>query len=226
MSEDDRKKCQRRKVCRPDPRVAPEARYDQICELMRGTNAIFASQSSDALKHTGGSTMPNGHFNAQCFNCLAFVYRRNGRSCRKHDVLMPRVSAELICRDWRHREGSENPAEIAEYGALEPNVLYYYHYTSDAPRNRSPGSQRSQRPSGTSRYFTTQRLVGPSVPRRRTIACRPHPVHRARSISMVRRIVSRSSRQYGAASSVAGVRRRVAGRTPGGSDQSASCITR
>ena len=24
-------------------------------------------------------------------------------------------------------------AEIAEYGALEPNVLYYYHYTSDAP---------------------------------------------------------------------------------------------
>jgi len=46
---------------------------------------------------------------------------------------LPRVSAELICRDWRHREGSENPAEIAEYGALEPNVLYYYHYTSDAP---------------------------------------------------------------------------------------------
>jgi len=27
------KKCQRRKVSRPDPRVAPEARYDQICEL-------------------------------------------------------------------------------------------------------------------------------------------------------------------------------------------------
>src|SRR5262245_37863030 len=77
--------------------------------------------------------MPNGHFNAQCFNCVAFVYRRNGRSCRKHDFLMPRVSAELICRDWRHREGSENPAEIAKYQALEPNVLYYYHYTSDAP---------------------------------------------------------------------------------------------
>jgi len=77
--------------------------------------------------------LPNGHFNAQCFNCMAFVYRRNGRSCRKHDFLMPRLSAELICRDWRHREGSENPSEIAKYRALEPNVLYYYHYTSDAP---------------------------------------------------------------------------------------------
>jgi len=77
--------------------------------------------------------MPNGHFNAQCFNCISYVYRRKGRSCRKHDFLMPRVSAELICRDWRHREGSDNPGEIAKYRALEPNVLYYYHYTYDAP---------------------------------------------------------------------------------------------
>jgi hypothetical protein len=80
--------------------------------------------------------MPNGHFNAQCLNCMSYVYRRNGRSCRKHDFLMPRVSAELICRDWRHRDGSEYPVEIAKYRALAPSADISHKMIIGAPNQR------------------------------------------------------------------------------------------
>jgi hypothetical protein len=46
---------------------------------------------------------------------------------------MPGITSELICSDWHPRGGPENSVEIAKYRALDPGVLYYYTYTSNAP---------------------------------------------------------------------------------------------
>jgi hypothetical protein len=129
-------------------------------------------------------------------------------------------------RDWRHGEGSENPAEIAKYRALEPNGLYYCHYTSDAPPEPLAPFAALKTPVWNVDVYHDAALSWAIRAGMEDHPLSPRPVRRAWSISMVRRIVSRSWWQYGAASSAAGAVQQAAGRIPGRSDESASCIAR
>lgn len=68
--------------------------------------------------------MPNGRGSPQCYNCDFYTTSQDARNCRKHNFVMPTITSEVLCNDWKHA-GSRKP-----FPSLSPGFLYYYSYAS------------------------------------------------------------------------------------------------
>lgn len=107
--------------------------------------------------------MANGSGSVQCTNCWHYKYSVSGRNCKKYDFVFPRISYEILCRDYRSNFAKRTFTDPRAFIAalvlgipalfiyiftggwidqrksrrnrkeLEPSLLYFYSYQSQKP---------------------------------------------------------------------------------------------
>lgn len=69
--------------------------------------------------------MPNGRDVAQCLNCIHYTTRQDDRNCRLHDFVMPQLSVEVLCKDYKNKRDLSG-LDISVLKNLDSEKLYYY----------------------------------------------------------------------------------------------------